>query len=131
MSHGQLELAWYCLRSQPKREHIAAAHVRPIDGVEVYCPRIRFEKMTRRGRVWFTEALFPGYLFARFELAMHQKLVTYVQGVTGIVRFGLYPTAVPDQGIEEMRQQVGDDEHVIASQKLQEGDDVIVTSGVF
>src|SRR5438067_9643480 len=106
MPFDQPDLSWYCLRSQPKREHIAAAHVRILDGITVYCPRIRFEKMTRRGRVWFTEALFPGYLFARFNLATHQKLVTYAQGVTGIVRFGLYPTAIPDEAVEEMRQHV-------------------------
>ena len=32
-----------------------------IEGVEIYCPRIRFRKVTRRGPVWFLEALFPGY----------------------------------------------------------------------
>jgi transcriptional antiterminator RfaH len=129
------EFAWYCVRSQPKREHIAAAHLRSAlaagEGVEVYCPRLRFEKMTRRGRVWFTEALFPGYLFARFNLTAHQKIVTYAQGVTGIVRFGLKPTVVPDQAIQELREQVGDGEHEIRTPDVEEGDSVVVTSGVF
>ncbi|HXO97259.1 MAG TPA: transcription termination/antitermination NusG family protein, partial [Chthoniobacterales bacterium] len=59
------ESAWYCLRAQPKREHIAAAHLRILQGVTVFCPRIRFQRATQRGLVWVTEAMFPGYLFAR------------------------------------------------------------------
>src|SRR5262249_43854978 len=79
-------VAWYCLRSQPKHEHIAAAHLR-ILGVNVFCPRIRFKRKTRLGIVWVTEAMFPGYLFARFELAEMHRKVTYAHGVSGIVRF--------------------------------------------
>ncbi len=61
------ERAWYCLRSQPKHEHIAAAHLRLLEGVTVFCPRIRFKRATRQGLVWVTEAMFPGYLFARIR----------------------------------------------------------------
>jgi len=124
-------LSWFCLRTQQKREHIAAAHVRLIEGVEVCSPRLRFEKMTRRGRVWFREALFPGYLFARFSLDEHQKLVTCAQGVNGIVRFGLLPSVVPDQAIDEIRLHVGDGEHEIRPLEIKPGDNVVVTGGVF
>ena len=34
--------SWFCLRTQPKREHIAAACLRQIPEVEVFCPRVRF-----------------------------------------------------------------------------------------
>ena len=51
--------AWFCLRTQPKHEHIAAAHFRGDPDLEVYLPRIRFKRATRRGPVWFTEALVP------------------------------------------------------------------------
>src|SRR6202048_1668123 len=87
------EPAWYCLRSQPKHEHIAAAHLRLLEGVTVFCPRIRFKRATRQGLVWVTEAMFPGYLFARFELAEIHLRVRYAHGVSGIVQFGgWYPT---------------------------------------
>lgn len=125
------ESHWFCLRTQQKREHIAAVHLRQMEGVEVYCPRLRFEKMTRRGRVWFTEALFPGYLFSRFNPARNQKQVTYAQGVTGIVRFGLWPAVVPDEAIAELRQKIDDGEHEIPTPEVQAGDQVIVTQGIF
>src|ERR1700757_3743526 len=79
--------AWHCLRSQPKHEHIAAAHLRMLKEVTVFCPRIRFKRATRQGLAWVTEAMFPGYLFARFELAEMHRQVRYAHGVSGIVRF--------------------------------------------
>ncbi|HWB61404.1 MAG TPA: transcription termination/antitermination NusG family protein [Chthoniobacteraceae bacterium] len=123
--------SWYCLRTQQKREHIAAAHVRLLPGVEVYSPRLRFERMTRRGRVWFREALFPGYIFARFDPDTHQKQVTSAQGVSGIVRFGLLPTVVPDGAIDEIRLFIGDGEHEITPSEISPGDEVVVTHGLF
>ena len=62
------DLAWYCVQTRPKSEHIARASLLQFGDVEVYCPRLRYHKTTRRGKVWFTEALFPCYLFARFDL---------------------------------------------------------------
>src|SRR6202008_1357728 len=82
------EPAWYCLRSQPKHEHIAAAHLRMLEHVTVFCPRIRFKRKTRQGPAWVTEAMFPGYLFALFELAEMHRQVRYAHGVSGIVQFG-------------------------------------------
>ena len=31
---------WFCLRTQTKREHIAAAILDRLDEIEVFCPRI-------------------------------------------------------------------------------------------
>src|SRR5262245_8514765 len=60
-------VAWFCLRSHPKHEHIAAGHLRAMEGVEVFNPRIRFVRSTRLGPAPVTEAMFPNYLFARFN----------------------------------------------------------------
>src|SRR5271166_6904013 len=66
---------WFCLKAQPKREHIAAACLRQISEVEAFCPRVRFRKRTNRGPVWFVEPMFPGYLFARFDYgAYHWRI---------------------------------------------------------
>ena len=77
--------AWFCIRSQPKYEHLAAAHLQREPGFEVYLPRIRFKRATRRGPVWFTEALFPNYLFARFDPAACLRRVCHARGVRGVV----------------------------------------------
>lgn len=79
---------WYCVRAQPKRERMAAANLTAQFAIETYCPLIRFQRSTVRGLVWFEEALFPGYFFARFELATQTRAVTYAPGVLNIPRFG-------------------------------------------
>jgi transcriptional antiterminator RfaH len=125
------ESAWYCLRSLPKHEHIAAAHLRMLEGVTVFCPRIRFKRATRRGIVWVTEAMFPGYLFGRFELAEMHRHVQCAHGVGGIVRFGnRYPT-IEEGALAQLRDQTGVTEVKELIYELSQGDQVKIMQGVF
>jgi transcriptional antiterminator RfaH len=124
------EVAWYCLRSLSKHEHIAAAHLRMLEGVAVFCPRIRFKRATRRGLVWVTEAVFPGYLFARFDFGEHRH-VLYAPGVRGIVRFGnRYPT-IEEQSLAQLRDQTGITEIREVVYEFSQGDQVKIMKGVF
>src|SRR5690349_23526618 len=79
---------WFCLRAEPKREHLAAVALRRQFGIECLSPRLRFRKLTQRGPVWFVEAMFPGYLFAKFVYPTQHRAVESSHGVRGIVRFG-------------------------------------------
>jgi transcriptional antiterminator RfaH len=125
------ESAWYCLRSQPKHEHIAAAHLRLLEGVTVFCPRIRFKRATRLGIVWVTEAMFPGYLFANFNLAKMHSQVRYAHGVSGIVRFAdRYPT-IEEGSFAQLRDHTGAGEVQQLSYDLSEGDQVKIVGGAF
>ena len=65
-------LAWYCARTKPKHEQIAAANVRKRLNLEVFHPQLRIERATRRGVVRVIEPLFPGYIFVR--CAIEEKL---------------------------------------------------------
>ena len=89
------DLAWYCLRTQTKRENLAAAALREMGGIEVLSPRLRYKKATRRGKVWWVEALFPGYILARFSLSEQERAVSYAKGVSRILRFGGSAPTVP------------------------------------
>ena len=93
---------WFCLRSQTKREHIAAAMLSRIDGVEVFCPRVSQIKKTRVGKKRFVEAMFPGYLFARFSYLHHYRQVIHTQGVSHLVQHG-ERRAIPETVIEQLR----------------------------
>jgi transcriptional antiterminator RfaH len=116
------------LRSQPKHEHIAAAHLQQ-NNVDVFLPRIRFKRSTRTGSVWVTEALFPNYLFARFDWVHSLRLVCHSRGVSGVVHFGLHWPVVPHEAIEEMRACLGTNEvHVIAPE-IAPGDAVLIAGG--
>src|SRR4051812_20278425 len=123
--------AWFCLRTQSKHEHIAAAHLSREPGLEVYLPRIKFKRSTRQGPAWFTEALFPNYLFARFDFPIELRKVHHARGVTGIVHFGEQWPRIPDAVIDELRATVtGDEVHVIDTE-FTPGEEVVISGGAF
>lgn len=126
---------WFCLRCQTKREHIAAGHLRELEGVEVFCPRLRYRKATRRGKIWWMEPMFPGYLLAKFNMAEMERAVTFCQGIRGLVRFGSEIPPVPDSFVEAIKHEIrnrkgaGQDELVTLSPVIQIGDEVEVAFG--
>ena len=123
--------AWYCLQSKHKHEHIASAHLRELKGVTVFCPRIRFRRQTRTGMAWVTEALFPGYLFAHFELGRMHRAVGYAHGVRSIVRFAnRYPT-IDGATVAQLREFVGVKEIKEVDYAPVRGDNVQIAEGAF
>ena len=121
--------AWYCVRSKVKQEHVAAGSLRQVPDVAVFAPRLRFRRKTRRGLVWFVEALFPGYLFARFDWATQFRMVQYARGVLGVVHFGVQPAVVPDAIVEDLRQTMDGRELRVIAHEWVVGDEVQVTGG--
>src|SRR5580698_4871178 len=95
--------AWYCVRTKPKHEHIAAANVRKHCRLEVFQPQLRIERPTRRGVVRVTEPLFPCYFFVRCEIGHYVDQIRYSNGVSTIVRFGDRMPPVPDSVIAELQ----------------------------
>ena len=104
---GEKSMQWYCLKAQPKHEHFAAGHLQKMDKFEVFLPRIRFKRTTRERIVWVTEALFPGYLFARFVWDDCFRQVQAARGIRDIVHFGNYWPVIAEATIEEVRKIVG------------------------
>jgi transcriptional antiterminator RfaH len=124
-------VAWFCLRSQPKHEHIAAGHLCQMEGVEVFNPRIRYTRPTRHGPVTVTESMFPNYLFARFDWETSLNRVHYAPGVAGIVHFGSKWPTVPTAAIEEIRRTLGARGVHVVPGELSAGDTVEVSGGIF
>jgi transcriptional antiterminator RfaH len=125
---------WYCVRTQTKREHIAANHLREVEGVEVFCPRLRYRKATRRGKVWWIEPLFPGYLLARFDLLHSERAVTFCQGVRGLVRFGTEIPSIPERFVISLREEIRSrsdetDDLLSVAPVIQIGDEVEIAHG--
>lgn len=131
LSETRPQPAWFCVRARPKHEHIAAAHLREIERIEVFLPRIRFRRATRRGAIWTTEALFPGYLFARFDWHEHLRRVHYAPGVAGVVHFGRRWPTIPEAVVGELRLFFGDEELRVMPAEPEVGDRVRISGGVF
>jgi transcriptional antiterminator RfaH len=125
------ERAWFCVRTRQKSEHIAAAHLRELEHVEVFNPRIRFKRPRGNHRMWVTEALFPGYVFARFNWREHLKAVHYTNGVTGVVHFGLQWPIIDDSVIAEWQASLGEEELAVCEEMPQPGEEVVITTGAF
>lgn len=120
---------WYCVHSKPKCEHLVAGALRNLDNVEAYCPRLRFQRSTPRGKVWFTEALFPSYLFARFDLAQSYRAVKHAHNVIRVIEFGSVPIPVPARSIEELKNEMLGEETREVSYGVHVGDVVEVAEG--
>lgn len=126
-----VEAAWYCARTKPKHEHIAAASLAKRLGLEVFHPRLRSERTTRRGVVRVVEPLFPCYIFVRCPSADGLGEVRYMPGVSGVVQFGQRVATVADQVIEELRQCFGSGDPMWVEDRLCAGAEVTVAEGSF
>jgi len=113
---------WYCLKAKIKREHFAAAILISPTNLEVFCPRVTITKNTIRGPKPFTEALFPGYLFSRFDFEKSSRLVKYSQDVIGIVKFGDRIPVIPDKTITQLKVALPGETAEIKPPRLQEGE---------
>jgi len=125
------EPVWFCLKTQPKREHLAATALRRQFGVECFSPRLRFRKMTQRGPVWFVEAMFPGYLFAKFVYSTQHRAVESSHGIRGIVHFGDRLATLPENIVAALQSRVGEEEIVTLDCSLKVGQSVEIIEGPF
>ena len=124
-----LPLNWYCLHTAPKQENkVAQLLTRELE-LEAFAPRIRFRRMRAGQPIWTTEALFPGYLFARFEYAERRRQINALPGVTSVVHFGERISPVDDKVMSELRALVSDNETVEVNADPQPGTEVVITGG--
>ena len=120
---------WYCVRSKPKKERMAAGGLESLHGLEVFCPQIRFQRKTVRGPVWFQEAMFPGYLFARFDLFEMKRAVAYAPGVLNIPTFDERYISVPGTVIEALRKDLDAESVAEAVAPLEVGEETTILEG--
>jgi transcriptional antiterminator RfaH len=118
---------WRCIRGKPKCEHLAANHLRAAE-FEAFCPRIRHQRQTKRGKVWFVEALFPGYLFAKFA-PLNLRQVAATPFVSQVMTFMEDYGAVPEHVIAELRTALDEQETVTVNVAIKPGDTVDIVEG--
>lgn len=93
---------WYAINTKPHQEKQAEMNLSQLS-VETFLPLLSQSKMIRRTRKTVIGPLFPGYLFARFDLTEHYRAVSYARGVRKIVEFGLTPARVDEELIQGMK----------------------------
>ena len=120
--------SWYVIQTKTKKELEAKSYL-SMKGVEVFSPTM--EIVTARGGKMVSEkqALFPGYLFGRFNLLEDYSLVRWGRGVRKIVGFGAEPLPVSDEVIELIRHRAQGGELVKKACSFGPNDLVRVRSG--
>ena len=124
-------IEWRCVRTKTRSEHLAARNLRGLGEIEAFSPRLRHRKVTTRGQVWFIEALFPGYVFARCDWAVRQRAVLAATAVTGLVRFGTSTPPVPDRVIDDLQTAFQESEILTLADPIAPGDVVDIAEGPF
>jgi len=123
---------WYCVHTQPKRETVAEKCIRVRANLEVFNPRITYFKKTRRGRLRYTEALFPGYLFVYCDIHRHYRMLLAMQGVVSVLKCGGEFPSLPDGMIRSLSNAVKSTrEEVSSGATLSPGCEVLIHEGPF
>jgi transcriptional antiterminator RfaH len=124
----ELSRNWYVIQTKPKKEFEAKTYL-SVKGVEIFSPTM--EVVAARGGKMVSEqqALFPGYLFGRFNLLEDFSLVRWGRGVKKIVSFGAEPVPVADEVIEVIRHRAQGGECVKKACSFEPNDLVRVRSG--
>lgn len=125
------DISWYCLQTKPKNERLTSQALRAEIGLEVFCPFIRFERARRSGKLWVTEAMFPGYVFAKFPYSEKHRQVRSMRGVIKIVNFGAMPAPVPEEIVQELRNSVQSEETIVVESGIEPGEEVNLIDGPF
>jgi transcriptional antiterminator RfaH len=98
---------------------------------EVFLPLLK-AKAPRWGRMAVSVGpLFPGYVFAKFDLRQKYFDIKYMSGVRGIVSAGVDPLAVPAAIVNEIRRRGVDDVIEIPDKPFGKGERVLVVEGPF
>ena len=93
---------WHAVKCKPHQERVAELHLKRA-GIITFYPQIKEPKIVRRRRQICINALFPGYLFAQFNVEHDYRLVIYSRGVHGVVSFGLTPAVVDEELIQAIK----------------------------
>jgi len=123
--------AWYCARTKPKHEHLAAAHLRKNLNLEVFHPQLRVERATQRGVMQVLEPLFPCYVFVRCVLDEYLDEIQYANGIHSLVHFGHRIPPVADSIVEELQECFEAEDTMTVPDRISPGDEITIGEGAF
>jgi transcription elongation factor/antiterminator RfaH len=122
---------WYAVRSQPRKEAIAALHLRR-QGFRTFLPLI--DKVVRlpTRTATTTAAFFPSYLFVSLSLQRDRwRSVNGTIGVQTLVSFGDQPAPTPTGLIERLVANASEEGRVCFDESFVPGARVRIVGGPF
>lgn len=124
--------SWYLVVTKPQSEFKAQENLLR-QGYKTYLPLIQISRRRNGKNINRTEALFPRYLFISLDKETDNwSPIRSTIGITGMVRFGGMPAAVPENLINNLKN--NENEFGIQSyekKELKQGDKVAIIDGPF
>lgn len=102
---------WYVVQTKPRNEKRALFHIKRA-GIETLNPLIETYTSRNGASKKVLEPLFPGYFFARFEVASHYPTVRWARGVRKVLGNHDGPAPISEEIIYEIRKRI--DSHGVA-----------------
>lgn len=102
MGTWEVKSHWFLVHVKPRAEKVSELHLGKL-GLETFCPQLKQEKIIRRIHKQIVVPLFPGYVFVKFDPAVHYRAVQYSTGVRSVVSFGDALARVDTSIIEMIR----------------------------
>jgi transcriptional antiterminator RfaH len=118
---------WYAVRTKPGQESRAESNL-ALSGIETLLPKVLVsmcDKVSTRRPV---HALFPGYIFAKFQVSEAIRKVRLTRGVKDVVGLGECATPIDDSVIELIRSRIGAS-GCITLDEPRKGDAIRIASG--
>ena len=127
-NYSDWSVGWYCVRCKPHMESLAKCTLDTLDSVEVFLPRTYRHRNDCKTS---PRALFPGYLFAKFDPIKDLRNVHFARGVSYVVKQKNIPIKVPSQAMIELRIIASSGMLEIPDQPHKVGQKIKVISGLF
>ena len=131
MEEYEFHSAWYVLHTRSRFEQVV------FDGLgrkslEAFLPKMSVLSKRRDRRKTIRVPLFPGYVFVKSDLNVHERLeIVKTVGVVRLVGNKDGPVPVPDESIDSLKIMVAGDHPIATGTRLRRGDRVIVLEGPF
>jgi transcriptional antiterminator NusG len=119
--------AWYALRTKSNQEKIAAASLE-AQAFQQYLPLYRKRTLWSDRVIETSVALFPGYVFCRFD-GTYRISILHTLGVVSIVSFAGQLAPIADSEIEAIRNVLGSGRVAEPYPYLYEGQEIQVDKG--
>jgi transcription antitermination factor NusG len=94
---------WYVIQTKPKKELEAESYL-STKGVEIFNPLMETFALRNGGMNKELRALFPGYIFGKFDLEQNYPLVRWARGVRKVLGFGGYPTPISEEVVTTIKE---------------------------
>ena len=123
---------WFIINTKPRQEEIAKSNLES-QGVEVYLPMYIRKVKKKKVKIENIIPLFPGYIFARFDVDKLFHKVKYTRGVKKILCNKNSIFTISDEVINQIKQREenGVVKLIPKDYKFKKGDKVLIDEGVF